>query len=65
MANLIIKKNIEIDGVYYEVGDEIFINDFDKIVKLNENGFIEPLTLKDIQNIKIEIQKEEQNEPSI
>ena len=37
-------------GTWYEAGDEIKIETKEDLVKLNEKGFIEPLTFKDIQN---------------
>lgn len=37
-------------GTWYEAGDEINVETKEDLVKLNENGFIEPLTFKDIQN---------------
>ena len=37
-------------GNWYEAGDEIKVETKEDLVKLNENGFIEPLTFKDIQN---------------
>ena len=52
-------------GTWYEAGDEIKVETKEDLVKLNENGFIEPLTFKDIQNFgkeepkKIFIKEEE------
>lgn len=37
-------------GTWYEKGDEIKVETKEELVKLNEKGFIEPLTFKDIQN---------------
>ena len=37
-------------GIWYEAGDEIRVETKEDLVKLNEKGFIEPLTFKDIQN---------------
>ena len=37
-------------GIWYEVGDEVKVETREDLVKLNEKGFIEPLTFKDIQN---------------
>ena len=37
-------------GTWYEAGDEIKVETKEDLVKLNEKGFIEPLTSKDIQN---------------
>ena len=52
-------------GTWYEAGDEIKDETKEDLVKLNEKGFIEPLTFKDIQNFdkeepkKIFIKEEE------
>ena len=37
-------------GTWYEAGDEIKVETKEDLVNLNEKGFIEPLTFKDIQN---------------
>ena len=37
-------------GTWYEAGDEIKVETKEDLVKLNEKGFIEPLTFKDMQN---------------
>ena len=37
-------------GTWYEAGDEIKVETKEDLVKLNEKGFIELLTFKDIQN---------------
>lgn len=37
-------------GAWYEAGDEIKVETKEDLIKLNEKGFIEPLTFKDIQN---------------
>ena len=37
-------------GILYEAGDEVKVETKEELVKLNEKGFIEPLTFKDIQN---------------
>ena len=37
-------------GPWSEAGDEIKVETKEDLVKLNEKGFIEPLTFKDIQN---------------
>ena len=52
-------------GTWYEAGDEIKVETKEDLVKLNEKGFIEPLTFKDIQSFgkeepkKIFIKEEE------
>ena len=37
-------------GIWYEAGDEVKVETKEELVKLNEKGFIESLTFKDIQN---------------
>ena len=45
----ITKIDCKIDDVYYNKGDEIEVKDKDKLIYLNERGFIEPMTMKQIQ----------------
>ncbi len=40
----------KIDDIYYDKGEEIEIKDKEQLIELNEKGFIEPLTPKQIQN---------------
>lgn len=47
---LIAKKNFSINGTFYNKGDEVKVDTKNQLVKLNELGFIEPLSAKDIQN---------------
>lgn len=44
----------------YVAGDEIKNLTYEQIVKLNEKGFIEPLTYKDLVLIERELKKEEE-----
>lgn len=37
-------------GTWYEKGDEVKVETKEELVKLNEKGFIEPLTFKEIEN---------------
>jgi hypothetical protein len=46
----------------YIVGDEITDLTYEQIVKLNEKGFIEPLTYKDLILIKRELEKSKKEE---
>lgn len=46
----IAKINCEINGVFYDKGDEIEVKTKEQLTKLNERGFIEPLTPKQIQD---------------
>lgn len=55
MRKLIAKKDFTANGVDYIVGDEINTNNYEAIVRLNEKGFIEPLTYKDLVLIKREL----------
>ena len=52
---IIASKDFTLDREFYFVGDEVKIKDFDRIVKLNEKGFINPLTLKELVQIKKEL----------
>lgn len=42
--------DFEMGGIFYEKGDEVEVNNKDQLIRLNEKGFIEPLTPKQIQN---------------
>ena len=46
----------------YIAGDEITGLNYKQIVKLNEQGFIEPLTYKDLVLIKRELEKPKKEE---
>lgn len=56
MIKIIAKKDFTRKGEYVFVGDEIKANDINEIVRLNEKGFIEPLTLKEIIQFKKELE---------
>lgn len=45
----IAKKDCNVGGIFYEKGDEIEVKDKNVLIRLNELGFIEPLTPKQIQ----------------
>jgi len=45
----IAKIDCQVGGVFYEKGDEIKVDNKDTLIKLNEKGFIEPWTPKQIQ----------------
>ena len=55
---LIAKKNFSANGVFYAKGDEVKVQTKEQLAKLNELGFIEPLSTKDIQNFGKEPKKE-------
>lgn len=44
-------KDFSINGKFYFVGDEVAEN-YEDIVKLNEKGYIEPLTTKQLYQFK-------------
>lgn len=58
MKSIKAKKNFEIGGKYFFENDEVHINNISIIKTLNEKGFIEPLTLKEIIQLEKEINKE-------
>ena len=56
MKKIIAKKDfVTTNGESYIVGDEIKTKSYEAIVKLNEQGFIEPLDYKDLTLIKREL----------
>lgn len=57
---IIAKINFELNGVSYIKGDEIKIKDINIIRKLNEKGYIEPLTYEDLVLIERELNKKEE-----
>ena len=46
----IAKKDIQINETFYSKGDEIKVETIEQLQKLNERGFIEPLSQKEIQD---------------
>lgn len=55
MKKIIAKIDFSSNIGNYTVGDEIFDLTYEQIVKLNEKGFIEPLTYKDLVLIEKEL----------
>ena len=55
MKKLIAIKDFTASGKNFITGDEIKTNNYETIVKLNEQGFIEPLSYKDLVLIKREL----------
>ena len=56
--------DFNLNGVFYEKGDEVKIEDKNELVRLNEKGFINPLSPKEIQNFgkkTIDFKKEASN----
>lgn len=46
----IAKKDVQINGTFYSKGEEIKVDNIEQLQKLNERGFIEPLSQKEIQD---------------
>lgn len=60
MKKVIAKIDFTANNEDYIVGDEINNLSYKQIVKLNEKGFIEPLSYKDLVLIKRELEKKEE-----
>ena len=58
MKEIIAKKDFTLYGKNYINGDKIETKDMKTITMLNEKGFIEPLTYKDLVLVERELQKE-------
>lgn len=58
MKKLIAKRDFTANGVNFIEGDEIKTSNYEAIVKLNEQGFIDPLSYKDLVLIKRELDKQ-------
>ena len=59
MIKIIAKKDFTRSGEPIFAGDEVKVNSVEELVKLKEQGFIEPLTLKDIVQFKKELENPE------
>jgi len=46
----IAKISCQLNGAFYDKGDEIKVETIEQLQKLNERGFIEPLSQKEIQD---------------
>lgn len=46
-----VRTNFSLNGKYYFAGDEID-GTYEEIAKLNEKGYIEPLTLQELQEYR-------------
>lgn len=55
----IIKKDCQINGIFYDKGEEIEVKTIEQLRKLNEKGFIEPMTPKQMQDYFKKIKKED------
>lgn len=51
------RKDFTLNGVEYFVNDNVETNNIAEIIRLNEKGFIEPLTRKEISLIQKELNK--------
>ena len=60
MKKVIAKIDFIADDKQYIVGDEIKDLTYNQIVRLNEKGFIEPLSYKDLVLIKREIENKKE-----
>ena len=56
---IIAKENININGTFYNKGDEVKVDNKEQLLKLNEIGFIEPLTMKEIQSFNKKVEDKE------
>lgn len=52
MKKLIAKKDFTIDDIFFAQDEEVKGMSYEQIVKLNEKGFINPLTRKELKDIK-------------
>jgi hypothetical protein len=62
MKKIIAKIDFEANGETYIAGDEIKNKNYEAIVKLNEKGYIEPLTYKDLVLIQRELKETKKEE---
>ena len=62
MKKIIAKINFSINGADYIAKEEIDIKDYKTIVRLNEKGYIEPLTYEDLVLIQRELKKTKKEE---
>ena len=46
----IAKMDCKINDTYYSKGEEIKVDNIEQLKKLNERGFVEPLSQKEIQD---------------
>lgn len=59
MIKIIAKKDFTRKGEPIFAGDDVKVNSVEELVKLNEKGFIEPLTFKEIVQFKKELENPE------
>lgn len=58
MDKIIAKKDFNFNGIDYLQGEVVKVYTIEQVYKLNELGFIEPLTHKDLVLIERELKKE-------
>lgn len=59
MIKIIAKKDFTRKGEPIFAGDDVKVNSVEELVKLNEKGFIEPLSFKEIVQFKKELENPE------
>jgi hypothetical protein len=62
MKSIKAKKDFTLNNVDYFIGDEVKTKDIAEIIKLNEKGFIEPLSRKEITLIQRELTNKKSEE---
>lgn len=60
MKEIIAKKDFTFNGIDYITGDKIEVKDIKVVIMLNEKGFIEPLSYKDLVLIERELNKKKE-----
>lgn len=60
MKEIIAKKDFTFNGIDYITGDKIEVKDIKAVIMLNEKGFIEPLSYKDLVLIERELNKKKE-----
>ena len=56
------KVNFTLNGRFYTAGNDVKVDRVEEAIKLNELGFIEPLTKNDIEEIRADINKKFEEE---
>jgi hypothetical protein len=56
------KVDFTLNGRFYTAGNDVRVDRVDEAIKLNELGFIEPLTKNDIEEIRTYIEEEAKRE---
>lgn len=57
-TKLIVKNSFSLNGKIYAENDEIEVNDVELLYKLNEKGFVKPMSAKEIQKMADKIKKQ-------